>query len=56
MAKELTVIGKKIGGALPALFAPDAKATERVIELFAAQIRNPNTRKAYMRAAGAFAA
>jgi site-specific recombinase XerD len=56
MAKELAAIGKKIGGPLPALFAPDVRTAERVLEFFAAQIRNPNTRKAYMRAAGAFAA
>lgn len=40
---------------LPALFAPDANTTERVIEFFTAQIRNPNTRKAYARATGRFA-
>ena len=42
--------------ALPALFAPDAKTAERVVEFFTAQIRNPNTRKAYSRATGDFAA
>jgi site-specific recombinase XerD len=42
-------------GALPALFAPDAKTAERIIEFFTAQIRNANTRKAYARATGAFA-
>lgn len=41
---------------LPALFAPDAKTAEKIIEFFTANIRNPNTRKAYARAAGAFAA
>jgi site-specific recombinase XerD len=56
MAKELTAIGKRMEGVLPALFAPDAKTAERVLEFFTAQIRNPNTRKAYMRGAGAFAA
>ena len=55
MGQELRAIGKRIG-ALPALFAPDAKTAERVIEFFTAQIRNANTRKAYTRAAGAFAA
>lgn len=48
-------IGKGIEGALPALFAPDAKTAERVLEFFTAQIRNPNTRKAYARAVGDFA-
>jgi site-specific recombinase XerC len=56
MTQDLAAIGKRIDGALPALFAPDARTAERVLEFFAAQIRNPNTRKAYMRAAGAFAA
>ncbi len=56
MTKALTAIGKKIERGLPALFAPDAKTAERVIEFFTAQIRNPNTRKAYARAAGDFAA
>ena len=44
MAKELRAIGKKIDLALPALFAPDAKTAERIIEFFTAQIRNGNTR------------
>jgi len=56
MSQALTAIGKKIGGALPALFASDARTAERIVEFFTAQIRNPNTRKAYARAAGAFAA
>lgn len=56
MTKELTAIGKGTGPAIPALFAPDAKAAERTIEFFTAQIRNPNTRKAYAWAAGNFAA
>lgn len=53
MPQALTAMGKKIGGALPKLFAPDARIAERVIEFFTAQIRNPNTRKAYPRAADA---
>ncbi len=56
MTQELMAIGKGIKGALPALFAPDARAAERTIEFFTAQIRNPNTRKAYARATGEFAA
>jgi len=56
MAQELMAIGKGIKGALLALFAPDAKAAERTIEFFTAQIRNPNIRKAYARAASEFAA
>ena len=42
--------------ALPTLFAPDAAAGKRFVEFFTANIRNPNTRKAYARAAAEFAA
>ena len=42
--------------ALPALFAPDPDAAKRFVEFFTANIRNPNTRKAYARAAAEFAA
>src|SRR5215472_7701599 len=35
---------------LPALFAPNAKAAERVIEFFTTQIHNDNTRGAYLNA------
>jgi site-specific recombinase XerD len=41
---------------LPALFAPTQHAGKRYVEFFTANIRNPNTRKAYARAANAFAA
>ena len=40
---------------LPALFAPTADASKRFIEFFTANIRNPNTRKAYAWAVGEFA-
>ena len=57
MSQEVTTIGGgRIGAALPALFAPDRKTAERIVEFFTARIRNPNTRKAYARAAGSFAA
>lgn len=56
MTSNLMTIGKGTGLAIPALFAPDPKTAERTIEFFTAQIRNPNTRKAYARAAGNFAA
>jgi site-specific recombinase XerD len=39
---------------LPALFTPDAAAAKRYVEFFTANIRNPNTRKAYARAAKEF--
>lgn len=42
-------------GQVPALYAPDASAAKRALEFFAVSIRNPNTRKAYARAAGSFA-
>ncbi len=42
--------------ALPALFAPTEAARKRYIEFFTANIRNPNTRRAYARAAAEFAA
>src|ERR1700674_4828225 len=42
--------------ALPALFAPDADAARRFVEFFTANIRNPNTRRAYAHAAAEFAA
>jgi len=42
-------------GGLPALFAPSPAAAKRTLEFFAANIRNPNTRKAYARAVDGFA-
>ena len=45
-----------MGMALPALFAgPSERDAIRVAEFFAAQIRNPNTRRAYLRAVTDFA-
>jgi site-specific recombinase XerD len=44
------------GANLPALFAPSERAQQRFIEFFTANIRNPNTRRAYLRAAREFAA
>ena len=42
-------------GQVPALYAPDVPAAKRAFEFFAVNIRNPNTRKAYARAAADFA-
>ena len=63
MAHALVVIGKTgirsasgTGLTLPALYRPDAATAKRVHEFFTANIRNPNTRKAYAKAAGDFAA
>lgn len=39
----------------PALFAPSAKAAERVLNFFTSQINNDNTRKAYLNATKRFA-
>ena len=44
-----------IGEGLPRLFTPTPAAAKRTIEFFTANIRNPNTRKAYARAIGEFA-
>jgi hypothetical protein len=40
--------------AVPALCAPTAQAAKRFIEYFAANIRNPNTRRAYFHAVPEF--
>ena len=40
---------------LPALFTPTPTAARRTLEFFTANIRNPNTRKAYAKAIGDFA-
>lgn len=61
MAQALTRIDKtgirsRTRIALPALFAPDPATAKRMFEFFTANIRNPNTRKAYAKAAGDFAA
>ena len=48
--------GTRPGITLPALFAADPRTARRIIEFFTANIRNPNTRKAYAKAAGDFAA
>jgi len=42
-------------GGVPLLYAPDVSAAKRTFEFFSVTIRNPNTRKAYARAAFDFA-
>lgn len=42
------------GATLPALFAPTPQAASRFAEFFTAHIRNPNTRRAYLKAAADF--
>jgi site-specific recombinase XerD len=49
-------IQPKNGIALPALFSRDPSTTRRVLEFFTVNIRNPNTRKSYGKAAAQFAA
>ena len=63
MPQQLAVITKTgirptagTGLVLPALFTPDHATAKRVLEFFTANIRNPNTRQAYAKAAGDFAA
>lgn len=51
--KEIIYQGQR--APLPALFVPTEQAQLRFIEFFTAHIRNPNTRKAYVRAAEDFA-
>jgi hypothetical protein len=56
---ELAVVSALPAGqasALPALFAPSRDAGTRFWEFFTANIRNPNTRRAYFHAAGLFSA
>jgi site-specific recombinase XerD len=55
MAQALVKVVSGSSIALPSLFAPDQNAAKRFIEFFTANIRNPNTRRAYARAAVDFA-
>jgi site-specific recombinase XerD len=48
--------GPGLHRAVPALYAPTAQAAKRFVEYFAANIRNPNTRRAYLRAVLDFSA
>jgi site-specific recombinase XerD len=49
-------LAQPLATSLPALFTPTASAGKRYIEFFTANIRNPNTRRAYAKAAAEFAA
>jgi len=55
MTGEIIAVGKGNKGALPALFAPDQRTAEKVLEFFTVNIRNAHTRRAYVKAAGYFA-
>ena len=59
MSTELTSLPIPRGlaamsAAVPTLFVPNAKAAERFLEFFTANIRNKNTRRAYYKAACRF--
>jgi site-specific recombinase XerD len=51
-----SLVARTRSAELPTLFTPDAAAARRFVEFFTANIRNPNTRRAYARAAVEFAA
>ncbi|CAB3805699.1 tyrosine-type recombinase/integrase [Pararobbsia alpina] len=56
MSNAILKVTSGVDSGPPALFAPDPAASKRFIEFFTANIRNPNTRKAYARAVSDFAA
>jgi site-specific recombinase XerD len=56
MTQALTRVNSGSAFPLPALFAPTPDAGKRFVEFFTANIRNPNTRKAYAWAVAEFAA
>ncbi|MDH6186964.1 tyrosine-type recombinase/integrase [Polaromonas sp. CG_23.6] len=56
MSQAITQITSSPLTTLPALFTPNPQAAKRTLEFFTAQIRNPNTRRAYARAVSRFAA
>jgi site-specific recombinase XerD len=55
MMRSIVTTAPNATVSLPALFSPTADASRRFVEFFTANIRNPNTRKAYARAASQFA-
>ncbi|WP_175152637.1 tyrosine-type recombinase/integrase [Paraburkholderia ultramafica] len=55
MPTELTTIVQNPEFSPPAVFAPDRASAKRFLEFFTANIRNPNTRRAYWRAVVDFA-
>ena len=54
--RAVALVDLRSTAGLPALFTPTPAAAKRTLEFFTANIRNPNTRKAYARAVGGFAA
>lgn len=55
MMRSIVTTAPNATVSLPTLFSPSADASRRFVEFFTADIRNPNTRKAYARAAWQFA-
>ncbi|MEF8714988.1 MAG: hypothetical protein V5B39_15815 [Accumulibacter sp.] len=55
MVRSIVTTVPNAAVSLPALFSPTADASRRFVEFFTANIRNPNTRKTYARAASQFA-
>ncbi len=47
MTNEIATIARGPEFRPPAVFAPDPAAAKRFLEFFTANIRNPNTRRAY---------
>ena len=56
VARAVATLDPRSKAGLPALFRSTPAAAKRTLEFFTANIRNPNTRKAYARAVGGFAA
>jgi len=55
LGSNLTTLAALELASLPALFRPTPAAARRTLEFFTAQIRNPNTRRAYARVVSQFA-
>jgi hypothetical protein len=55
MTKAALITHVRGSPVVPALFAPDQDSVRRFVEFFTANIRNPNTRRAYLHAAMKFA-
>lgn len=56
MAQDMITVVPDAQAKVPVLFSPSTESATRYVDFFTANIRNPNTRKAYARAASEFAA
>jgi site-specific recombinase XerD len=54
IAPGAVALRRAVGAKVPALFATSPAAARRFVEFFTANIRNPNTRRAYFNATAAF--